>query len=128
MLSKGSEDHDLVTILSTGSTVNYTVPSFPVFNAVLREIKFQFVSDTDDNTSYDGYIRECPDLVRPYPALVKLCIGYTNGFGIDPEEFNLSVSTDSKTFYEGLVFVIWKAWTKHPITKITSEMDSLTPN
>ena len=64
--------------------------------------------DTNNNTIFDGYIRECPDLIRPHPALVVLCSGYSNAFTIDPEEFDRSLPTDNKKLSEGLVFVIWK--------------------
>lgn len=100
LCSRGREDHVLVTILNKGSALDYVVPSFPIFCATLREIKYQFV-DTNDNTIFDGYIRECLDLIRPYPALVVLCSGYSNAFTIDPEEFDRSLPTDNKKTERG---------------------------
>ena len=105
--SLGCEEHNLVTIVSKGSKIDYTIPSFPALTVALREIKYQFV-DVDDNIIYDGYIRECPELMRPYPSLVVLCTGHTNAFTVSSDEFSVSVSTEKKVLCKGLVFVIWK--------------------
>lgn len=35
------EDFVEVTVLSTGQTFEYIVPSFPVYKAMLREVKWQ---------------------------------------------------------------------------------------
>lgn len=108
--ASSAKDYELVTVLKLGEKVEYTIPSFPVFTASLVEMKYQLVDD-DSTIVFDGYIRDCPDLDRSYPSLLKLYSGYTNGFLIDPEEFNRSVTVDpEKIFCDGMVFVIWK-WT-----------------
>ncbi len=105
-----AEGFELITILKLGKKVQYTVPSFPVFTASLMEMKFQFV-DGDSSTVYDGYIKDSPDLARNYPALLKILNGYVNGFTIEPDEFNRSVTLeDEKKLCDEKVFVIWK-WT-----------------
>lgn len=105
MCSEDADEHLFVTVLSTGSEAKYTIPSFPVFSAVLREIKYKLDAN---NTIYDGYIRNCPNLSRPYPALLRLCSGYVNAFTIAADEFDRCISIDNKTFCQDLVFVIWK--------------------
>lgn len=106
-LSASQDSYFQVVILELGSKIKYTVPSFPVFSACLREIKFQFL---DETKIYDGYIKDCPSLDRSYPGLLRLCFGYTNAFSIDPEEFELCIPTTDKALYGDCVFVIWK-WT-----------------
>ncbi len=83
-------DYELVTILKLGERCNIHYPAFLSSLATsLVEIKYQLVDGS--TVVFDGYIRDSPELiVRSYPALLKLYSGYTNGFLIDPEEFNLS--------------------------------------
>ena len=96
--SQGEDEHMLVTILSTGRRMSYTVPSFPVVTTMLCEVKYQL---EDDQQIYDGYIRECSGLVRPYPSLLKLCYNYTKAFTIDAEEFDRCSPVDGRTLYKG---------------------------
>jgi hypothetical protein len=109
--SQDDDEHLLVTILSTGRRMSYTVPSFPVITTQLCEVKYQLV---DDNQIYDGYIRDCPGLVRPYPSLLKVCSNYTKAFTVDAEEFDRCLPLAGKTLYKGeygeqvLVFWNWK--------------------
>ena len=120
MCSGNADEHLLVTVLSTGSEVHYTVPSFPVFSAVLREIKYKFI---DNNTIFDGYIRNCPNLIRPYPALLRLCSGFVYAFTIDSAEFERCISIDNKALCHELVFVIWK-WKWEDISEHQSQSDN----
>ncbi len=55
--------------LEAGGKVQYTIPSFPAFTTSLVEIKYQLVDDS--TVVFDGYIRDRPELVRSYPALLK---------------------------------------------------------
>lgn len=124
--SNPSYHHELVSILKLGRKVHYTVPSFPVFSANLMEIKFQLVDD-GDTTIFDGYIQDCPGLTRSYPALLKLCKGYTNAFLIEPEEFDKSVDLDEdKNLCDGKVFVIWKWEWEEPEQNEREENSSIT--
>lgn len=102
-------DHELITILKLGDRVHYTVPSFPVFSVQLVEMKFQF-TDELSTTFFDGYIRDTPGLARTYPALIKVCCGYSNAFSIEEDEFDQCISIQNKLLYGGKVFVVWK-WT-----------------
>ncbi len=92
--SSTKDDYELVTILKLGErcSMQYTFTT---------SLKYQLVDDS--TVVFDGYIRDCPELVRSYPALLKLYSGYTNGFLIDPKEFNCS----NKVFCDDMVFVIW---------------------
>ena len=71
--SQSDDEHLLVTILNTGRRMSYTVPSFPVITTMLCEVKYQLVNVDHDKQIYDGYIRDCPGLIRPYPSLLKVC-------------------------------------------------------
>ena len=110
--SEGDDDHLLVTILSIGSRMEYTVPSFPVITTMLCEVKYQFVNVDHDKQIYNGYIRDCPGLVRPYPSVLKVCSNYTKAFTIDAEEFDRCLSVVGKTLYKGdsgeQVLVFWR--------------------
>lgn len=121
--SQPAESHFLVTIMKLGDKVEYTIPSFPVYTAVLREIKYQFVDESAAQHTFDGYIRDCPSLDRTYPGLLKLCFGYTNAFTINPEEFKLSIDIDGKKLYDDLVFVIWK-WSWEDAANLTANEES----
>ena len=110
--SQGDDEHLLVTILNTGRRMSYTVPSFPVITTMLCEVKYQLVNVDHDKQIYDGYIRDCPGLVRPYPSLLKVCSNYTKAFTIDAEEFDRCLPVAGKTLYKGdygeQVLVFWK--------------------
>ena len=106
--SQGDDEHLLVTILSTGRRTSYTVPSFPVITTMLCEVKYQLIGDSQ---IYDGYIRDCPGLVRLYPSLLKVCSNYSKAFTIKAEEFDRCLPVDGKTLYKGehgeQVLVLW---------------------
>ena len=54
----------------------YTVPSFPVITAMLREVKFSFGACEDsDYVSFDGYMRECSLVNHPLPAVARIISG-----------------------------------------------------
>lgn len=119
--SQSADDHFLVALLGVGAKESYTVPSFPVFSAMLREVKFQFIDEVE---CYDGYIRDCPALDRPYPTMLKLCFGYSNAFSVDPEEFQLCIPlAHNKTLYEERVFIMWK-WSWESGDDIQSSQDA----
>ena len=51
-----------VSLLEVGEEyLEYVVPSFPVFSADLRRIKY--MRPTDDTTVYDGFIKDDSSLV-----------------------------------------------------------------
>ena len=54
------EDFIAVTVLSTGRTLDYTVPSFPVYKPTLRETKLlweEFASETI--CIFNAFAKEC---------------------------------------------------------------------
>ena len=107
---ENDSDHLQITIFNTGSKVQYTIPSFPVFTVGLTEIKLQFLPEEGgQNNVMDGYAKNSPKLYRPLPSLAKVCAGNKNGFFIDYEEFERSsISLIDKKLYMGKVFVLWK--------------------
>ena len=79
---------------------------------MLCEVKYQFANVPDDKQIYNGYIRDCPGLVRQYPSLLKVCGSYTKAFTINADEFDRCLPVAGKTLYNGdageKVFVFWK--------------------
>ena len=57
-----------LTVLQKGRSLLYTVPSFPVFTAMLREVKLQWEDDDGDGHAFDGLMRECGLLDHSLPA------------------------------------------------------------
>ena len=57
-MAEGDEPHEdfvLITILSKGDTIDYVVPSFPVFGAKLTEVKLQWDSCEGEVMVFDGF-------------------------------------------------------------------------
>ena len=93
------ELHELVTLYKLGGKLEYTVPSFPVFTAELRVAVFQFNSSKDSRI-YNGFIRDCPQLERPFPCILRFCPGRSNSFFTDKEGFGVRKESD---LYSGKV-------------------------
>jgi len=73
-----------VEVLSKGDSCQYVVPSFPVFKAQLREVKFCW-DDLDGMIHlFDGFARDI-DLLNdhPLPAIAKLPVCHDNAFLIE---------------------------------------------
>ena len=89
------EIHDLVTVYKLGRRVDYTVPSFPVFSASMREAVYQRVSSADCEAKlYTGLIRDTPELkTRPFPSILRLCPGDINAFFTPNEGFGVRSSS-----------------------------------
>ena len=75
--------HELVTVYKLGGKFEYTVPCFPVFTAKLRGAVFQLNSSMEDSRLYSGFIRDCPQLERPFPCILRFCPGRNNSFFTD---------------------------------------------
>ena len=98
--------------------VNYTVPSFPVFSAPLRSIKFRLQATPDYSKPSlesrqvdfvcDGFIRDCPSLQRNYPAWIVVDSTVSDSFSVCVEEFSQAIDITDFLLYDGGVFVIWK--------------------
>ena len=74
-----------VTVLLTGRTFEYRVPSFPVYKATLREIKLQWEDvETDTIHVFDAFAKECGLLdEHTTPAVTKIMFSYDNAFIIE---------------------------------------------
>ena len=79
-----------VSLLEVGEEIlEYVVPSFPVFSANLRRIKY--MRPTDDTTVYVGFIKDDSSLVgRKYPTVVVVESGCENSFFIESSEVDQS--------------------------------------
>ena len=106
-----------IYILDIGEhVVNYNVPSFPVFSAQLRSVKFQLGVIPDDknrrvDTAYDGFIRKCPSLQWNYPACIVIDRSTSDSpdsFSVCVQEFSQAVDVTDFVLYDGGVCVIWK--------------------
>ena len=80
------------------------MPSFPVFTAELRVAVFQFKSSEDSRT-YNGYIRDCPQLERPFPCILRFCSGRSNPFS----QIKKGLESEKKVIYTVARYVagIW---------------------
>lgn len=80
------EDFVLITVLAKGSTINYVVPSFPVFGAKLTEVKLQWDDGGEEVMIFDGFARSCEALDHHLPAVLKVEYSYENAFIIEVGE------------------------------------------
>ena len=59
-----------LSVLSIGSVVEYTIPSFYVISVLLREVKLQC---EDETVTIDGFIRSCDLLTSvTLPAIARI--------------------------------------------------------
>ena len=72
-----------VTVLTTGDLIQYTVPSFPVFKATLREVKLQWEEECGTVHVFDAFARDCDQLDHRLPALAEVAFQYENAFIIE---------------------------------------------
>lgn len=79
------KDFVLITVLAKGDTIEYVVPSFPVFGAKLTEVKLQWESCEGEIMVFDGFARSCEALEHPLPAIMKVLYSYVNAFIIEVE-------------------------------------------
>ena len=84
------QNFSVLTILAKGNTFNYIVPSFPVFNADIVEVKFQWEEIHEDRSTelhvFDGFARNCQDLDHPLPGIVRIEFSYDCAFMIKVSE------------------------------------------
>ena len=76
-----------VSLLDVGEDiVEYVIPSFPVFSANLRHIKY--MRPTGDTTVYNGFIKDnlCLMDKRYPPTVVVVENGYDNSFFVEASE------------------------------------------
>ena len=77
------EDAVHVTVLTVGDLVQYTVPSFPVFKATLREVKLQWEDKDKTIQVFDAFARDCDQLDHHLPAMAEVPFDYENAFIIE---------------------------------------------
>lgn len=61
-----------VTVMEKGSTAPYTVPSLPVFTAMLRPVLLQLEDRGGEVFAFNGFMCECGLLSNSLPALAPL--------------------------------------------------------
>ena len=71
-----------VSILSCGTNVLlYTIPSFPVVQVRLRQIRFKLMKPDGSSIHKDGFIKDDPSLNCIYPA--ELPVAMPTGYNFD---------------------------------------------
>ena len=105
ILIKQNQERNLdICLLEVGQKYSYRVPSFPVFTANIRKMKFKVSSDPG---VYDGFIRDCPSLERNYPVLTVVGEGPRDCFFVSEDEFSQVISLNGLILYDDYVFVMW---------------------
>ena len=65
----------LVPVLTCGTEVHlYTIPSFPVIQVHLRQIKFEMNTADGGVIQVDGFIKDDPSLNRMFPAELSCAV------------------------------------------------------
>lgn len=76
-------DLTMITILAKGNTVDYVVPSFPVFSTRLTEVKLQWENCEGELEVFDGFAHDCEALNHTLPAALKIPYGFQHAFIIE---------------------------------------------
>ena len=71
-----------VAVLKVGNLVHYIVPSFPVIQATLREVKLQWKEEDGALHVFDAFARDCDLPNHPMPAIAKIPFSFENAFMI----------------------------------------------
>ena len=74
------ENNSVLTILSKGNTIHYTIPSFPVYSA---EVKVQWEDEDGSLLVFDAFARNCDLLNHQLPAIAEIPFSYDNAFIIE---------------------------------------------
>ena len=71
-----TESDTTVPVLCVGEMpFSYNVPSFPAFTARVRPMKYELCVEDGKKVIYHGLIRDCPEIIRTYPALALISPG-----------------------------------------------------
>lgn len=65
-----------ITVLAKGNTIDYVVPSFPVFSAKLTEVKLQWENCKGEMEVFDGFVRDCEALNYRLPATLEILYSF----------------------------------------------------
>ena len=76
-------DYCDVVVMHKGRSFPYTIPSFPSLTALLREAKLKWENDQGSEQVFDGFLRECPLLRHPLPAIARVPHGHKNAFFVE---------------------------------------------
>ena len=71
------------TVLAAGGLLHYVVASFPVYDAMLREVKFQWTDEYGKIHVFDGFARHCQLLDHKLPAITRVPVCHHNTFLIE---------------------------------------------
>ena len=77
------ENNSVLTVLSMGNTIHYTIPSFPVYSAELVEVKVQWEDEDGSLLVFDAFARNCDLLDHQLPAIAEIPFSYDNAFIIE---------------------------------------------
>ena len=86
--------YEILTVLAKGNAFKYVIPSFPVYDAKIIEVKLQWEEKCEDGSSklhvFDGFAQLCEDLDHPLPGV--MCIikqRYDCAFMIEVSRVNI---------------------------------------
>ena len=83
-----SSEPTRITVLSAGGLIYYVIPSFPVFNATLREVAWE--DEYGKVHVFDGFACHCDLLDHQLPAVAQVPYSYDNVFMIEVRKlFNM---------------------------------------
>ena len=77
------ENNSVLTVLSMGNMIHYTIPSFPVYSAELVEVKVQWEDEDGSILMFDAFARNCDLLDHQLPAIAEIPFNYDNAFIIE---------------------------------------------
>ena len=72
-----------ITVLSKGFTIDYVIPSFPVYEAKLVEVKLRWRNSCGELEVFDCFARDCEALDHALPADIIVPYSYKNAFVIE---------------------------------------------
>ena len=81
-LSPGAREN-VFTIVEAGEKFAYTIPSFPVITVRLRHVKYRIMDVDGQLKVFDGFMRDCSSINRPFPAMIVVGSGCSNAFFVD---------------------------------------------
>ena len=95
-----------VVVLKKEMSIPYTIPSFPVFTALLRKVRLQWEDSGGERHEFDGFMRECGLLSHPIPAVAVVEHGYENAYSCSTTFFCLRVGVLSAICMPWLVSLL----------------------
>ena len=101
-----SSEYTRITVLAAGGLIHYVIPSFPVFSAMLREVKFQWEDEYGKIHVFNGFARHCNLLDHQLPAVAKVPYSYDNAFIIEVCKY-ITVSCNITILQKLIQFVSW---------------------